>query len=444
MSVLPEVFEPARAIANAVLYEGYLLYPYTASARKNQMRWQFGVVVPRAAAAAGTGEHADQQTDILVERGDDASVEMVVRFLHVESRNVERADGAGFAPVAEMGFGGTTVMTFDEAVECNFALSFPLETDSSRETQLAFPAERHVEMLVADDGAVVGRVVRERWALEGVVRIRCTAIPALPSHVRLRVVLENDSEVVPAALRSDVVRTAFVSTHVLFAARNARFLSPIDPPEIAVEATATLENRHTWPVLIGDASQDAQRASVLFSSPIVLGDFPAVAPQTDGDAHDALEIDQLLTLGVLALSDAERAEARATDPRARAIVERAERFGAERIARSHAGTMFGVPLERSALDPLEELDVPALDWVFVNGIKISKGSSVRIMPKSRADIWDTILTGKRATVQAIHQDFENRLYVAVTADDDPASEFHAWYGRSFFYSPEEIEPWTES
>ena len=48
----------ARQIADAVLYEGYLLYPYRASARKNQIRWQWGVLVPLAYAAAGHGEHA--------------------------------------------------------------------------------------------------------------------------------------------------------------------------------------------------------------------------------------------------------------------------------------------------------------------------------------------------------------------------------------------------
>ena len=46
----------ARAVADAVLYEGYLLYPYRASSAKNQARWQFGVLGPPGAAAAGAGE----------------------------------------------------------------------------------------------------------------------------------------------------------------------------------------------------------------------------------------------------------------------------------------------------------------------------------------------------------------------------------------------------
>jgi len=125
------------------------------------------------------------------------------------------------------------------------------------------------------------------------------------------------------------------------------------------------------------------------------------------------------------LPDAERDEARATDPRARAIVERAERFGARELEQLHA---------------FATIDAPALDCVLVAGTKVAKGSSVRLHPKRRADVWDMFLDGKLATVRAIHQDVEDVQYVAVTVDDDPASDLHDWYGRSFFFYPDEIEP----
>ena len=126
---------------------------------------------------------------------------------------------------------------------------------------------------------------------------------------------------------------------------------------------------------------------------------------------------------VRSLSDDEREEARATDPRARAIVERAERFGPKELADLH-----GI------------LDVPSMDCVFVGGTKVCKGSTVRLHPKRRADVWDAFLEGKLATVRAIHQDVDNQMYVAVTVDDDPASEMHDWYGRSLFFYPDEVEP----
>ena len=46
----------ARQVADAVLYEGYLLYPSRATSSKNQIRWQFGVLGPDGAALVGDGE----------------------------------------------------------------------------------------------------------------------------------------------------------------------------------------------------------------------------------------------------------------------------------------------------------------------------------------------------------------------------------------------------
>ena len=65
----------------------------------------------------------------------------------------------------------------------------------------------------------------------------------------------------------------------------------LDPTPSAAAATATLANRHVFPVLVGDGAADAQRAALVLSSPIILYDFPAVAPQSAGDAFDATEVD---------------------------------------------------------------------------------------------------------------------------------------------------------
>ena len=191
-------------------------------------------------------------------------------------------------------------------------------------------------------------------------------------------------------------------------------------------------------MLVGDESADPQRSPLALSSPIILYDFPAVAPQSEGDTFDATEVDELMMLSVLSLSDDEREEARATDPRARAIVERAERFGPEELGRLH-GTLLQSKREADS-DPFAALDLPGMDCVFVDGKKIAKGSRVVLHPKRRADAWDLFLDGKTATVRAIHQDVEDLMYVAVTVDDDPASDLHEWYGRSFFFYPDEVEP----
>ena len=81
-------WDRARAIADAVLYEGYLLYPYRASSRKNQTRWQFGVLGPPGAADAGIGEDDSLSAQFLVDGAD--GIKLVVRFLQLQHR---AADG---------------------------------------------------------------------------------------------------------------------------------------------------------------------------------------------------------------------------------------------------------------------------------------------------------------------------------------------------------------
>jgi hypothetical protein len=446
VNVPADAFAPALDVANAVLYEGYILYPYTASARKNRIRWQFGVVVPRAYAACGTGEPADAQTGLFVEADEATGVEIVVRFLQVEARSVEAWSGAGFAPVESLTIGDARHLTFDEGVEREVRLHVCPAHESSASAAIVFDAEENVEELHDSDGALRGRVVRRRWPLRGTVAVTCAPVDGHASARELRVRIENDSIVVPGE-RSCALRTAFVSTHTLLHATNGRFVSVLDPPPDLVDATKGLVNRHTWPVLVGDQS-DPQRSALALSSPIILYDFPAVAPQTEGDTFDSLEIDELMMLSVRSLSDRERAEAKATDPRARAIVERAERFDAAELGKLH-GTLLQekrepVPAAMFQEDPFSSLDVPGLDCVFVDGVKIAKGSTVRLHPKRRADAWDIFLDGKLATVRAIHQDVEDLMYVAVTVDDDPASDLHEWYGRSFFFYPDEVEPASDA
>jgi hypothetical protein len=438
-------FGPAFGVANAVLYEGYLLFPYTASTPKNRVRWQFGVVVPEAYLAAETGEHAEQQTEVIFEHACTPDIDVLLRFLQVEDRNVEAARGTRFEPVASLEIEGTMHLSFEEAVEREVRVNVRPAGSLQRRVPLHAEGGRDVEALRDSCGVVRGQMVRVRRPLHGALEIEVAPIASDGPHLsKLQVRVANRSDLAPGE-RSAALRTSFVSTHVLLAIEGGRFLSVLDPPPYASAATAHLANRHAFPVLVGDGKADAQRAALVLSSPIILYDFPELGAQTEADAFDATEIDELLTLSVLSLSDAERAEACATDPRARAIVERAERFGPEAIARLHAGSLQRSdewPAFERLADPLagSGLDLPAIDFVFVAGTKVARGSSVRLHPKGRADSWDLMLDGKLATVRAIHQDFEDKMYVAVTVDDDPASDLHEWYGRAFFFSPEEVEP----
>jgi hypothetical protein len=430
-------FAPALDVANAVLYEGYILYPYTASARKNRIRWQFGVIVPQAYTARGTGEPAEAQTEILLECDAGTQVEVLVRFLQVEARQVEACSGESFAPVETLVAGSQSHVSFDEGIEREISVRLNPYAAAGAAVPIAFGAEEKVELLRDASEAVCGRIVRRRWPVHGAITAESEPVAGHPELRKLRIRIENHSSVVPGE-RSSALRTAFVSSHTLLHARGGRFLSALDPPH-GIDVETKLVNRHTWPVLAGDAI-DAQYSALVLSSPIILYDFPAVAPQSEGDTFDATEVDELMMLSVLSLSDAERSEARATDPRARAIVERAERMGPEELGRLH-GTLLHTKYDTQRIpDPLSTLDVPGMDCVFVGDTKVAKGSMVRLHPKRRADVWDMFLDGKVATVRAIHQDVENQMYVAVTVDEDPASDLHEWYGRSFFFYPDEVEP----
>jgi hypothetical protein len=85
---------------------------------------------------------------------------------------------------------------------------------------------------------------------------------------------------------------------------------------------------------------------------------------------------------------------------------------------------------------------PALQSVVVGGIALEKGSRVLLWPRSGGDIMDIALAGKVAFVEAIEQDYEDRIYIAVTLEEDPGRDLgeDRFLGHRFFFAPEEVEP----
>ena len=439
-------FEPALDVANAVLYEGYVLFPYTASTAKNRVRWQFGVAMPAAYVDDHPEETAEFET-VVPHEGEAKRFDVLLRFLQVETRRVERLHEGRFEPVDVLKAGGTAYVSFDGAIERQIALHLDPEQGANVERHFAFEPSRQVEPCIDEEGVTQGHVIRETAALRGTLSATLepvdgeTSLQTLTVRVVNRSGLENAGARRQGHARDTALKTGLLSTHLLLYVRGGRFLSVLDPPKPARSATAEIANLRLWPVLAGERAQDQHGAQLVLASPIILYDFPEVAKRSEGDSYDATEIDELINLSVLSLSTAERDEARATDPRSRAIVERAERFGRQQLERLHSGELTRIS-EPSSLgdDPFATIDVPSIDCVFVDGVKVGKGSAVRLQPKRRADVWDTFLAGKTATVAAVHQDLENQFYVAVHVDDDPATDLHEWYGRSLFFSPDEIEP----
>jgi hypothetical protein len=182
-------------------------------------------------------------------------------------------------------------------------------------------------------------------------------------------------------------------------------------------------------VLVGDP----QQRSMMLSAPIALYDFPVIAPESPGDLCDATEIDEILSLRIMALTDAEKREARATDPSAARIIDRTDALTPDAMARLH-GVMRPSHQEPS---PADTPEVTALD---IGTWRITPGTHVRLRPRRRADAMDMFLRDRLATVAALRRDFEDRMYVAVTVDDDPATDLHLAVNRFFYFDPDEIEP----
>jgi hypothetical protein len=337
----PAGFEVARAVADAVLYEGYLLYPYRRSSGKNRVRWQFGVLVPRTwlevsgvpdASVAGSADAWHQQTDCLLEARDTATVHVWLRFLQLQNRLVEtRCTGGSFQPVDVLDVDGQRYLTFDEAVPREFHVVAEVgELRRAPHTVgIEVPGGEDIEQLRHGEA---GRVVRQRWPVSATVWLSVTIADAPFRLLRLRLVTENTADSVAAGVsRSEVLRTSLVATHSVLGVRGGSFVSLLDPPAWAAGAAKNCRNVHTFPVLAGDP--DGQ--DVMLSSPILMYDHPQISPESPGDLFDATEIDEILSLRTLALTDEEKREARATDPHPAAIIDRVDTIPREVLERLH-------------------------------------------------------------------------------------------------------------
>ncbi len=442
-------FAAAKAVADATLYEGYVLYPYRASSTKNQVRWQFGVLAPRSWAEADGSERWRLHTECIVDPGPGPSAVVRVRFLQLQQRTVEAAGPEGLTPVDALVVDGARWVSWDEAVERVVdAEPVPiLPVDRSlREIPFTFQATTDIEELRNADGALVGRVVRRCEEVTGTVTVEAAWAAGFSALAKLTAEVTNTSTWNGAgASRDEALSRSLLGVHTLLAVEDGTFVSLLDPPADAADAAADCVNEGTYPVLVADPSGGAD---VVLSSPITLYDHPVVAPESQGDLYDSTEIDEILALRVLTLTDEEKAEARGTDPRAAAIVDRCDTMPPEMWERLHGavramGTAAAPeePDEKKPWwDPAVDAEVdPWSDALRIGDVDVAKGTRVILRPSRRSDAQDFFLTGMAATVAGVFHDVDGTQQVAVTVDDDPATEALAWQGRYLFFFPDEIE-----
>ncbi|WP_406165936.1 hypothetical protein [Streptomyces sp. NBC_00996] len=455
----------ARQVADAVLFEGYVLYPYRASAAKNRLRWQFGVLVPPAWGAA-CEEHDFQHTECLMEPRAAATLAVELRFLRARRRTVQQArpDG-GFDTVAELRLGDRILAPWDEGTEERIEAVVPVDELMGDGVTIPFerPAGEDSEPILDDAGRLVGRTVRRYEEISGALRLSACELDGPYRALRLTAVVENTSTWTPpdgrAADRDAALPRSLVASHLLMGLSAGSFLSMTDPPEWAKGAIASCRNLHTWPVLAGEPG----RADVLLSSPIILEDHPAIAPESPGALYDATEIDEILALRTAALTDEEKREARGTDERAAAVIDLADSMPPEVLERLHgavrslrevtgsapAPAATGFPDEYGVRrpdtpwwDPASEAGFdPGHDRVVVEGRSLGAGSRVLLRPGlRRTDAQDLFLMGRTAKVEAVLHDVDGAVHLAVTVEDDPGADIRREQGRFLYFQPDEVTP----
>ena len=320
--------EQIREIADAILYEGYLLYPYRRSSIKNRQRWTFGVVYPQSySQAQGINEPWQMRTECLVAGSGETRLDITMRFLHLLKHTTEQEEKEA-----------RNYETWEEGRAREIAgqdISLHEITGQARRVAISFPEEHLIE-----PGQETIRIQR---FIAGTMTISAEQIKE--GLFRVTVIIENTSMIKSGDSgkikdeqkpqqgyqRDEVLLHSFVSTHTILQVRQGTFISLLEPPDELTDAAKACQNTHTWPVLIG---HEGERNAML-SSPIILYDYPRIAPESIGTLFDGTEIDEILTLRIMTLTDEEKQEMRQTDERVNALLERTEALTADDLMSLH-------------------------------------------------------------------------------------------------------------
>jgi hydrogenase maturation protease len=306
--------ELARKVADAVLYEGYMLYPYRRSAIKNQQRWSFGILYPPAYEEVQSGtERSVMHSECLVQLKNGGKLEAEVRFLQLAQIGEDREEG----------------------IERSIEFSMPLPNDWHT-VPFTFPANSKIVPLRNDSGRTIGTVKHTHQDLSGTVTV--LSEPMSGGVIKLTIEVINQSRCASTSLdRNSALQRSLLSAHTILSVRGGKFISLLDPPAHLRDAVSQCKNVGNFPVLVGEDDEP----DMMLCSPIVLYDYPQIAPESAGDFYDATEMDEMLTLRVMTQTDDEKSEIRNSDDRVRDLLQRTEGTAREQLMRTH-GTIRGL------------------------------------------------------------------------------------------------------
>ena len=345
-----------------------------------------------------------------------------------------------YQPVDELTTPSGSWLSWDEAVEVELPFG-PFDfADATGPWTLPVTAPSGSEIEAVEGG----RLVRTRESIHGELTVGVERVDGLS---RVTVTVRNTAPSIDDAGKEWAIAKSMIGTHVIAEVVGGDFISLLDPPDRASAAAADCHQHRCFPVLAGPPDE----TDLLLVSPIILYDHPEIAEQSEGALYDSTEIDEILTLRVMTMTDDEKAQARATDPLAAQIIDRCDAMSPEAMQRLHGvlrdpylgepGLIPEIPDGVEWWDPLADNAVrPDIDAVLVNGVRVSRGSRVRLHPGRRADAQDLFFAGKTARVTSVHEDVDGNQHVGVVVDDDPAADLHDWYGRYLYFAPDEVEP----
>lgn len=238
-----------------------------------------------------------------------------------------------------------------------------------------------------------------------------------PDGILVRACVHNTAEAASGLDRAAALRQALISTHIVLRLSAGRFISPLE------DNPAQPTSVNTWPVLATPADDTVLGAA------IILPDHPRISPSSRGSLFDNTEIEEALLLHVHTLSDDERCRAGAADPTVREMLDRALHTTPDDIVALHGG-----------LNPASADDNPGEPRAVVGGVTFEPGARLILRPGTDRDPFDRMLDGRSATLERIYVDYDDRVHLAVTVDDDPGQDLMRETGRYLFFFPHEVQP----
>ncbi len=249
--------------------------------------------------------------------------------------------------------------------------------------------------------------------------------PDTSGHIRVRACVHNTARVAARLDRAGALASSLISVHLVVEISGGRFVSPLE---------AGLRSVNIWPVLAGTADE------AVLGAGIVLPDHPRLAPGSYGNLFDNTEIEEALVLHVHTLGEPERAAARAGDQLVGDMLERALALGPEEIMALHSGLSDSTAIaeSRRAAMPDDDSEIKGERATDVDGRRVCLGDTVLLRPGVDRDPYDRMLDGRRATVERIYIDSDDRVQLAITVDDVPGQDLLRETGRYLFFFVHEV------